>query len=172
MTHSIRWRFGAFSVIASAVALLGSLTSIEAHALALGRVTVQSTLGEALRAEIDIAEITAEEASSLRVGIASSEAFKAAGLEYSATVVSVQISLQKRPDGRSFLRVSSPKPVTEPFVDLVVEANWASGRVVRDYTMLFDPPSLRQASGPSNAPVPPERVVLALTAMGAMCCPK
>ncbi len=152
MTHRISWRFGAFSVIASAVALLGSLASIEAHALALGRVTVQSALGEALRAEIDIAEINAEEAGSLRVGIASSEAFKAAGLEYSATVVGIQISLQKRPDGRSFLRVSSPRPVTEPFVDLVVEANWASGRVVRDYTMLFDPPNLRQANGPSAAP--------------------
>ncbi len=149
MTHRIRWRFGA---LASAVALLGSLASVEAQALALGRVTVQSALGEALRAEIDIAEINAEEAGSLRVGIASSEAFKAAGLEYSATVVGVQISLQKRPDGRSFLRLSSPRPVTEPFVDLVVEASWASGRVVRDYTMLFDPPNLRQASGPSAAP--------------------
>ena len=149
MTHRTCWRFG---VLASAVALLGSLASIEAHALALGRVTVQSALGEALRAEIDIAEINAEEASSLRVGIASSEAFKAAGLEYSATVIGVQISLQKRPDGRSFLRLSSPRPVTEPFVDLVVEANWASGRVVRDYTMLFDPPKLRQATGPSVAP--------------------
>lgn len=149
MTHRTCWRFG---VLASAVALLGSLASIEAHALALGRVTVQSALGEALRAEIDIAEINAEEASSLRVGIASSEAFKAAGLEYSATVIGVQISLQKRPDGRSFLRLSSPRPVTEPFVDLVVEANWASGRVVRDYTMLFDPPKLRQATGPSAAP--------------------
>jgi pilus assembly protein FimV len=149
MTHRIRWRLGA---LASAVALLGSLTSIEAHALALGRVTVQSALGEALRAEIDIAEINADEASSLRVGIASSEAFKAAGLEYSAAVVGLQISLQKRPDGRSFLRLSSPKPVTEPFVDLVVEANWSSGRVVRDYTMLFDPPNLRQATGPSAAP--------------------
>ena len=167
MTHRTRWRFGA---LASAVALLGSLASIEAHALALGRVTVQSALGEALRAEIDIAEINAEEASSLRVGIASSEAFRAAGLEYSATVVGVQISLQKRPDGRSFLRLSSPRPVTEPFVDLVVEANWASGRVVRDYTMLFDPPTLRQANnssapalGSAPVPVPSRRAALAPT---------
>ena len=147
--HRKHWRFGA---LASAVALLGSLATFEAHALALGRVTVQSALGEALRAEIDIAEINAEEASSLRVGIASSDAFKAAGLEYSPNVVGMQISLQKRPDGRSFLRLSSPRPVTEPFVDLVVEANWASGRVVRDYTMLFDPPNLRQSNSAVTAP--------------------
>ena len=149
MTHRNRWRFG---VLASAVALLGSLCSIEAHALALGRVTVQSALGEALRAEVDIAEINVEEANSLRVAIGSAAAFKAAGLEYSAAVVGLQVSLQKRADGRSFLRLTSPRPVTEPFVDLVLEANWASGRVVRDYTLLFDPPNLRQAIGPTSVP--------------------
>ena len=157
VTQRVGWKFGA---LASAVALLGGLASVDAHALALGRVTVQSALGEALRAEIDIAEINAEEAGSLRVGIASAEAFKAAGLEYSPTVVGLQITLQKRKDGRSFLRLSSPRPVTEPFVDLVVEANWASGRVVRDYTMLFDPPNLRQSSSAGTAPsisnVPPQ----------------
>ncbi len=149
MTQRISWRFGA---LASAVALLGSLSSIEAHALALGRVTVQSALGETLRAEVDIAEINAEEASSLRLSIGSAAAFKAAGLEYSATVVGMQVTLQKRPDGRSFLRLTTPRPVTEPFVDLVLEASWASGRVVRDYTLLFDPPNLRQAIGPTTAP--------------------
>jgi pilus assembly protein FimV len=149
MNHRVRWRMGA---LASAIALLGSLTTLEVHALALGRVTVQSALGEALRAEIDIAEINSEEAASLRVGIASSDAFKAAGLEYSAAVVGLQISLQKRSNGRSFLRLTSPRPVVEPFVDLVVEASWASGRVVRDYTMLFDPPNLRQSSGTAAAP--------------------
>ena len=148
MTHRNRWRFG---VLASAVALLGSLSTMEAHALALGRVTVQSALGEALRAEVDIAEINAEEANSLRVSIGSAEAFKAAGLEYSASVVGLQVSLQKRSNGRSFLRLTSPRPVTEPFVDLVLEASWASGRVVRDYTLLFDPPNLRQAIGPTSS---------------------
>ena len=97
MNHRIRWRFGA---LASAVALLGSLASVEAQALALGRVTVQSALGEPLRAEIDIAEITSDEASSLKAGVASAAAFKAAGLEYTSAVVGVQVTLQKRPDGR------------------------------------------------------------------------
>ena len=139
------WRIGA---LASAVALLGSLASDPAYALALGRITVQSALGEALRAEIDVPEISADEAASLRVSVASPQAFKAAGLEYGAAVVGLQVSLQKRPDGRSYLRLSNSRPVAEPFVDLIVEASWASGRVVRDYAMLFDPPSLRQAAAP------------------------
>lgn len=151
--------------LASAVALLAGLASFDAAALGLGRITVQSALGEPLRAEIDISEINADEANSLRAGVASPDAFKQAGLEYTPAVVGLQVSLQKRADGRAFLRLSSTRPVTEPFVDLVLEANWSSGRIVRDYTMLFDPPNLRQAAAPVSptapifsrpaAPVPP-----------------
>ncbi len=152
MTYRFSCRLGA---LAGAAALFCSLAGSPAYALGLGRLTVQSALGEALRAEIDVPQITAEEAASLRVGVASADAFKAAGLEYTAAVVGVQVSLQKRPDGRSFLRLSSSRPITEPFVDLILEANWASGRVIRDYTMLFDPPNLRQAATPvaPTAPV-------------------
>ncbi len=150
MNHPVRWHFGA---LASVVALLASLASLDAQALALGRVTVQSALGEPLRAEIDIAEITPDEAASLRAGVANEDAFKTAGLEYTPAVIGVQVSLQKRPDGRSYLRLSSSRPVAEPFVDLVLEASWSSGRIVRDYTMLFDPPSLRSGSAIAAAPI-------------------
>jgi pilus assembly protein FimV len=143
MNNPGRWRIGA---LASAIALLGSFASLEAHALALGRITVQSALGEPLRAEIEVADITAEEAASLKAGVAPADAFKAAGLEYTAAVTGVDVKLQRRADGRAFLRLTSSRPVTEPFVDLILEANWSSGRITRDYTMLFDPPNLRSAS--------------------------
>ncbi len=145
MEKRFNWRLCA---LASAVALLGGLASLQAHALGLGRITVQSALGEPLRAEIDIADINALEASSLKASVASADVFRAAGLEYSSSVSELQISLQKRSDGRSYLRLSSTRAVTEPFVDLILEANWSAGRIVRDYTMLFDPPNLRQ---PGNA---------------------
>ena len=143
MNNRGRWRIGA---LASAIALLGSLASLEVHALALGRISVQSALGEPLRAEIDVADLTAEEAASLKAGVAPADAFKAAGLEYTAAVTDLQVSLQRRADGRAYLRLTSRRPVTEPFVDLILEANWSSGRITRDYTMLFDPPNLRSGS--------------------------
>ncbi|WP_096698769.1 FimV/HubP family polar landmark protein [Polaromonas sp. AER18D-145] len=153
MIQPVRWRMGA---VAAAMAVLGSIATLPAHALGLGRVTVQSALGEPLRAEIEIVEISADEAASLRASVANADAFKAAGLEYTAAVANVQISLQRRTDGRSFLRLSSDRPVSEPFVDLILEARWASGRIVRDYTMLFDPPNLRQAAAPAMpAPTAP-----------------
>ncbi|QHE78327.1 fimbrial protein FimV [Hydrogenophaga sp. PBL-H3] len=146
--------FGGLQAVAAAALLCATLTHHgAAQALALGRVVVQSALGEPLRAEIDVPDINAEEAASLRVGLASAETFRSSGMEMNAALTGLQISLQKRADGRSFLRLTSPRPVNEPFVDLVVEANWASGRIVRDYTLLFDPPNLRPA--PQIAPVAP-----------------
>ncbi len=153
MNNRGRWRIGA---LASAIALLGSLASLEAHALALGRITVQSALGEPLRAEIDIADIKPDEASSLKAGVAPPDTFKAAGLEYGTVAAGVEVTLQRRADGRSFLRLSSSRPVTEPFVDLILEASWANGRITRDYTMLFDPPALRSSgAGSAVAPTAP-----------------
>ncbi|WP_341481301.1 FimV/HubP family polar landmark protein [Variovorax terrae] len=116
-------------------------------------------LGEPLRAEIDIPEINADEAGSLKATVAPPSAYRAAGLEYNSSVANLQISLQRRADGTMYLSLSSPRAVNDPFIDLVLEANWASGRIVRDYTMLFDPPSMRQPASPtapmvSAAPAP------------------
>ncbi len=116
----------------------------QAMALSLGRVTVQSALGEPLRAEIDVPEINAEEAASLKTAIASPAAFKAAGLDYSAAMSGLQATLHKRLDGRTYIRLSGDRAINDPFVDIILEASWASGRIVRDYTLLFDPPNLRQ----------------------------
>ncbi len=55
------------------------------------------------------------------------------------------MQLQRRADGTMVLRLSSPRPINDPFVDLVVDANWSAGHLVRSYTLLLDPPSLRKA---------------------------
>lgn len=147
---SHRWQKTA--VAAAAIALLG-LSTNGAWALSLGRITVQSALGEPLRAEIEVPEINAEEAASLKTSIASPAAFAAAGLEYNAAMASLQATLQRRADGRAYIRLSSDRPVNDPFVDMIVEASWSSGRILRDYTMLFDPPVLRKPA-PVSATLP------------------
>ena len=138
-----QWRATA---LAFATAALLSVSPSDANALALGRITVQSALGEPLRADIEIPEISAEELASLRVVVGSPETFRAAGLEYNPAIAGVVITLQRRPDGRHFLQLTSPRPINDPFIDLILETNWSSGRIVRDYTMLFDPPQLRPSA--------------------------
>ena len=144
-------RRGRFALSAVAAATL-ALAASGSWALGLGRMAVQSALGENLRAEIDVTSITPEEASSLRVRIAPPDAYRAAGVDYSAALPGTQVTLARRADGRPYLRVSSDRAVQEPFVDVILELNWSSGRLVREYTMLLDPPTTRTAAAPPPAP--------------------
>ena len=139
-------------IAAAVLGIFVASTSTQALALALGRISVQSSIGEPLRAEIDIPDINAEEAASLRAAVATPDAFKAAGLEYNNAINDLKITLLKRPDGRSYLRMVGDKTINDPFVDLILEVNWASGRVVRDYTLLFDPPVTRTPAAAVTAP--------------------
>ena len=140
---------------ALALAMVLAFAGTTAHALSLGRLNVLSALGEPLLAEIEVPQITEAEASSLRIGTASPDTFRAAGADFNAALTGADVRLLRRPDGRTYLRVTGNRAVNEPYMDLILEANWASGRIVRDYTMLFDPPSLR----PSPAPVVPPQTV-------------
>ena len=156
--------------IVAATALL--LVHAGASALGLGRLTVQSTLGEALRAEIEITSITPEEAASLRASLASPEAFRAAGVDFNAALAGAQTSIVKRPDGRTVIRLTGDRSVGEPFVDVLLDFSWNGGRLQRSYTLLIDPPT-RPASAAAalltapavatppalaTAPVPPAPV--------------
>ena len=144
-------RFALKGVALATACLWGS----QAAALGLGRLSVQSALGETLRAEVEITSITAEEASSIKLRVAGPDVYRSAGVEYNAVLPSATVQLVRRPDGRSVLRLSSDRAVLEPFVDVILEATWASGRLVREYTLLFDPPGSRpaQAAAPATAPV-------------------
>ena len=138
--------------VAAAAACVALLGTPQAYALGLGRLAVQSALGETLRAEIDISSITPEEASNLKVRVASPETYRAAGVDYNTVLPSTAITLARRPDGRSYLRLTSDRPVQEPFVDVILELSWSSGRLVREYTLLFDPPNSAGGTRTAQAP--------------------
>lgn len=144
-----RWKL---SALAAATLALSSLSANDAWALAMGRITVQSALGEPLRAEVEIPQLSAAEADSLQAVIASPAAFRAQGMEYTGTANTVRVQVQKRANGTAVLKLSSFQPVNDPFVDLVIDANWASGKLQRNYTLLLDPPtSRRPAPAPTTA---------------------
>jgi pilus assembly protein FimV len=140
------------SAMALAAAALFGLSAHQANALSLGNIVVQSALGEPLRAEIDIPEMNADEAATLKATVASPEAFRAAGLEFNAALSGLRTSIQRRANGRAYIRLTSDRAVNDPFVDMILEASWNTGRIVRDYTMLFDPPNLRTTPAAPTAP--------------------
>ena len=133
------------------------IASVDANAFTLGQLKVQSALGEPLRAEIEVTEIAANEADGLKINIATAEAFKNAGVPYNSALSDVKATLQRRAGGQYVVRLSGNRPLNDPFIDLLLEANGASGRIVRDYTVLLDPPATRQATASTQAtPISPQ----------------
>lgn len=145
-----RWKL---SALAAAAFVSAALTPTDASALALGRIAVQSALGEPLRAEIDIPQVTPTELEALQAGIATPDIFKAQGMDYSSAARQIKVEVVRQPDGTAKLRLSTAGPVSDPFVDLVVDANWSAGHLVRSYTLLLDPPQA-QRPAPSVTAAP------------------
>ncbi len=144
---------GRFALTTVAAAAL-CLAAPGAWALGLGRLNVQSALGESLRAEIDVTSLTSEESANLRISIAPPESYRAAGVDYNSVLPGTAVQLLHRSDGRPYVRLSSDRPVQEPFVDVILEISWSTGRLVREYTLLFDPPSRNLAEAPVPAAEP------------------
>lgn len=120
-----------------------------AWALALGKATVQSSLGQALNAEIDVSIALEAEAESLTVDLANAQTYAAANVEYSPALKGMKASLQNRGVGNTVIRIVGQQPLNEPVVQLLLEVRWSTGKMVRSFTLFIDPP---QANG-LNAPV-------------------
>jgi pilus assembly protein FimV len=141
------------SLLASALALALPTSSF---ALGLGRLTVESSLGQPLSAQIELNSASREELDSIAARIADPSLYRQNNLAYPAILTRARISVERAPSGQNVLRISTPAPVNEPYLDLLVELNWAAGRVVRSYTFLLDPPGMT-APTPVIEPVAPMR---------------
>ena len=157
------------TAVAVALAILSGGGVTSAEAAGLGRLTVQSALGQPLRAEVEVTSVSPDEAESLKARIASPEAFSRVGLQYKEALSGVRMDVENR-GGRYVIKVTSSRPINDPFVDLVVELSWASGTFSREYTFLLDPPtqqSANQANRSGNAPVAGAATAAAATGAAA-----
>ena len=127
--------------VAVAVASCLSLAPWLAEAAGLGKLTVLSALGQPLRAELDLGA-SKEELTGMTARLAPQEAFRQAGIDFASTLLDLHFSVEKRPGGQSIVKVTSGRPINEPFLDFLVELNWPTGRLVREYTFLLDPPEI------------------------------
>ena len=110
------------------------------YALGLGEIKLNSALNQPFDAEIELVSATQEDLGALRAALATNDTFVRYGLDRPAYLADFNFRVAKGSGGRDILRVTSPRPVTEPFVTLLVEANWPRGRLLREYTVLLDPP--------------------------------
>ena len=134
----------------AALALLVS-AAISAQAAGLGKLTVNSALGQPLNAEIELLSLQPGESDNLSARVASPEAFREARIEYGNALRMLRFSVEKNANGRSYLKITSVGPINEPFLDALIEVTWPAGRIQREYPILLDPPGYAQ--GKVNAPV-------------------
>ena len=109
----------------------------------LGKLSVNSALGQPLSAEIEIVSLQPGEEDSLTARFAPSEAYRQAGIEFNSALLGVRFAIERR-NNRPVIRISSTAPISEPFLNVLVELAWNSGKLVREYT--FPNPRARRSS--------------------------
>ncbi|MBZ0071719.1 MAG: hypothetical protein K8I04_08365 [Gammaproteobacteria bacterium] len=114
----------------------------QAYAMGLGDIRLNSVLNQPFNAEIELLSPTAGDLAQLRVVLASPEAYGRAGVERAFFHTKLRFAVVPRPDGSAVIKVTSRDAVREPYLDFLVEATWGSGQVLREYTVLVDPPAL------------------------------
>lgn len=123
-----------------AIAAATALTSEMAYALGLGEVRLTSALNQPLVAEIELLDAKNLAPGEVVPALASPADFNRAGVDRQYFLTDLTFTPIVRPDGKSVIRISSSKPVREPYLNFLVEVLWPNGRLLREYTLLLDPP--------------------------------
>ena len=130
-------------------------------AAGLGGINVASSLGQPLKAEIEVVSVDKADKASIKAKLASADAYKNAGVDYPYGVPKIKFQMEEHANGDPYIRVTTIQPVNEPFVTLMVELSWSSGKLLREYTFLLDPVDYKPEQ-PKAEEVKPIEPVLAV----------
>lgn len=133
--------------LAVALALAGGLGSGVAQALGLGEVEIQSFLNEPLDAEIVLRKTQGVDPDNIIVELASQQSFERLGIRRDFFLTNLRFNVERAPDGQLVVNVTSREPVREPYLNFLVELTWPNGRLLREYSVLVDPPIYAEESG-------------------------
>ncbi|MFS2072947.1 FimV/HubP family polar landmark protein [Pseudomonas sp. CT11-2] len=147
-----------------AIAAASALSSGMAHALGLGELTLKSTLNQPLVAEIELLDVKDLTAAEVVPSLASPEDFAKAGVDRQAFLNDLTFTPVLNASGKSILRITSSKPLSEPMVKFLVQVMWPSGRLLRDYSVLLDPSKFSpQTADAAAQPAPAQAVTAPVT---------
>lgn len=147
-----------------AIAAASALSSGMAHALGLGELTLKSTLNQPLVAEIELLDVKDLTSAEVVPSLASPEDFAKAGVDRQAFLNDLTFTPVLNASGKSILRVTSSKPLSEPMVKFLVQVMWPNGRLLRDYSVLLDPSKFSpQTADAAAQPAPAQTVTAPVT---------
>lgn len=135
------------------LAAIAAALPLQALALGLGNITLDSALNEPLQARIDLQAVRGTDPEDIRVALAASGDFQRAGLERPFLLSKLRFRVRQDGAGQAYISVTSQQPIREPFLSFLLEVNWPAGRLVREYTVLLDPP-IYGASPPATVAAP------------------
>lgn len=137
--------------LVAAMVISGAMGSGLANALGLGEVRLNSGLNQPLDAEIELLQVRELTRNEILPNLASRADFQRAGLDRPFSLTGLKFKTILREDGTGYIHVTSSQAVREPFLNFLLEVHWPSGRLLREYTMLLDPPAFSQeAAAPVN----------------------
>lgn len=139
------------SNVATVVFSLGCLHASSLMALGLGELELESFLNEPLNASVDLLNTGSLHQDEIKVRLATREDFERMGLERAYFLTNIEFEVVMDSSGRGHIKMSSDEPVLEPYLDFLVEARWPSGRLLREYTVLIDPPVFAESSNVVSA---------------------
>jgi len=124
---------------ASLIAVLGWTSPV--FGLGLGDIDTSSALNERFKARIPLRSAEGEDTRNIKVSLASPEAFERAGIERTAYLGRLDFNVKESPDGNLYVEVTSTNPIKEPFLNFLLRLRWPDGQLMREYTVLLDPPT-------------------------------
>lgn len=140
-----------------ASSLVFGLIPTISYALGLGEIHLHSHLNEPLQAEIALEDVKGIEPTDIIAALADPTAFRKEGLEFSSWLNAIHFKVMQSQDGRAIIQLTTEQPVRDPFADLLVQATWPGGKIIREYTLLLDPPRSVFANQPLGVQITPKK---------------
>ena len=120
--------------------MMGAALAGNAYALGVGGIKINSALNQRLNAEIELISSVEGELDDVSVGLASPEDFRRIKLDRPYHLTSLKFEVTTRKDGTPIVKLTSSEAIREPFLNFLVEVDWPNGHMLREYTVLLDPP--------------------------------
>ena len=142
------------------LAVVSLLAPTSGHSLGIGDIKLHSALNQNLDAEVSLVVSASENASDIKVNLASHEKFDVAGVPWTAFLSNIKFSTVASAKGSVLIKISSKEAVKEPFLDFLLEVSWPKGSLYREFTVLLDPPAVYNPAPPLTESYEPEQAVI------------
>lgn len=128
------------SYSAFVIFILFALLKNQAIGLGLGEIEVKSALNQPFDATIKLSNTNGLTEEEIVVNLASKKDFERIGIDRLFLLLDLKFGIYIESDSAGVIHVTTKEPIDEPYLDFVVETQWPTGRLLREYTVLIDPP--------------------------------